>query len=187
MDSELAAFLETLRGMEGFEESDLQDLARLASGEKEADLPPELQTEDGASEKEVDIRAKISGMNVPQRLKLAMFGNSVCRQILVMDSSRLVQQAVLNNPRLTEGEVEAYSKNQNLPEHVLRLIGTTRGWVKSYLVKLHLVMNPRTPQDVALKWLRYLRRNDLRRAAKSKNIPSIVAVTARKIVASEKA
>ena len=55
--------------------------------------------------------------------------------------------------------------------------------MKSYSLKVALVTNPKTPGDLALKWLRYLHKADLRRIARSKNIPQVVAVNARKKLA----
>lgn len=187
---DLTQFLEALRGLEGIDDGDLALFERMARGEEQALVPAEAQAEPDTplAEEEAagqDLRAKIALLNVPERLKLAMFGNSICRALLVLDSSRLVQLAVLNNPRLTLGEVEAFGKNTNVSSNVLRVIAENRQWLRSYLLKYNLVTNPRTPQDVALKWLRYLRKAELRRVAQSKNVPQIVAITARKILATQ--
>lgn len=190
MGNELDRFLATVRAVGGLDDEELKMLDQLTAQEFPVQVPAEFEHEPAADSKlpdtsEIDLRSRIMNMNVPERLRLAMFGNSIARSILVMDSSRLVQLAAFNNPRMTEGEVEGFAKNQQMPQLILREIGSSRGWTRSYTIKLHLVMNPRTPQDVALKWLRYLRKSELRRAAKSKNIPQIVALTARKILASQ--
>ncbi len=40
--------------------------------------------------------------------------------------------AVLSSPRLSEPEVEAIAKMANVSDEILRIIGNTRAWVKSY-------------------------------------------------------
>jgi len=184
---EVADFLRALSVMDGISAGDVAEMESLVRSEPSAGVGEDMKSEPIPPfvPSETDLRAKISTLNVPGRLKLGMFGNSLCRGLLIMDSSRLVQFAVLANPRLTLGEVEAFAKNPNMPEQVLRTMAGNRQWMRSYLLKLHLVTNPRTPQDVALKWLRYLRKAELRRIAKSKNLPQIVAITARKILASQ--
>lgn len=192
---DLDDFLNSLRGMDDIGDDDITALKEMVSGKKEPDLPKEfLEPEDGQSslpqkagppdeESVVDLRAKIADMRIPEKIKLAMFGNSTCRFLLIFDSSRTVQDAVIKNPRLTPGEIETFSKNSNISDHVLRQISNERSWVKDYMVKRNLVTNPKTPSDIALKWLRYLRKSDLRIIAKSKNLPNLISVTARKLIA----
>ncbi len=127
-----------------------------------------------------DIRARIGDMTLPEKIKLAMFGDGTCRSILILDSNRIVPTFVLKNPKLQLSEVESFAANPNLSDAVLRQIGEGREWIKSYAVKLGLTTNPKTPPDMAIRWLRHLMKNDLKRIAKSKNVPQLIAITAKK-------
>ncbi len=146
-----------------------------------SDLPQELLKEGDTDGR--DIRALIRDMTIPQKMKLAMFGNATCRGLLAFDANRMIQDAVLKNPQLRQAEVEDFAKNPNCPEHVIRTIASSRDWTKSYQMKINLVFNPKTPQDISLKWLSYLRTSDIRNIAKSKNLPHTLATAARKRVA----
>lgn len=190
-DVEVEEFLSSLAGNPEFAPEDLVDLRGLLASGKELEPPSRLLPRDGAhlpadltreggEETARDIRALISEMKLPEKIKIAMFGNGTCRSLLIVDNNRLVQIAVLNNPKLQEGEVEVYAANTNVSDYVLRVISERRRWVKSYGVKLHLTSNPKTPGDIALKWLRYLNKADVRKLARSKNIPQLVSVNARK-------
>lgn len=150
--------------------------ALIQDGEQKSELVAEVDLER-------DIRSQLADMTIPQKIKLALFGNAICRGLLILDSSKMIQQFVLKNPKLGMNEVEAISKNTNVSESVLRTIADSRVWMKTYAVKLNIVMNPKTPGDVSLKWLRYVQEADLRRIAKSKNLPSIITTTAKKRVA----
>jgi hypothetical protein len=138
-----------------------------------------------AKEPEQDLRARLADMSIAEKIKLALLGDAVCRSLLIVDTSRLIQQAVLQNPRMQPTEVESFAKNPNVSDYVLRSISSNRNWMKSYLTKLNIVSNPKCPNDVGLKWLRHLNKNDLRKLAKSKNVPQLIAVTARRILADE--
>ena len=77
------------------------------------DLPEALVAEKAGElteEESVDIRAKISKMTIPQKIKVAMFGSSVIRGILIFDSNKIIQEFVLKNPRLGLNEVEGFTK-----------------------------------------------------------------------------
>lgn len=143
-----------------------------------------LLTEQSVVEKEDhrDIRIKIGEMGLPEKIKLAMFGDVTCRSILIQDSNRIVPTFVLKNPKLQLSEVESFAANPNLSDMVLRQIGEGREWIKSYTVKLALTTNPKTPPDMAMRWLRHLMKNDLKRIAKSKNVPQLIAITAKKLL-----
>jgi hypothetical protein len=51
--------------------------------------------------------------------------------------------------------------------------------VQHYQVKINLVQNPRTPFPIAAKFVSYLRENDLKTIAKSKNVTGPVATAAK--------
>ena len=84
-------------------------------------------------------------LNVKDRIKLAMKGDREARNILMRDPNRLVSQAVVTNPKITEQEIETISAMRSVPEDVLRQIAINRQWARSYKISLNLARNPRTP------------------------------------------
>ncbi len=138
--------------------------------------------EENGPVRQESIQNLIKEMSVPQRVKLALFGNQTARTILLRDTNRLIPFFVLENPRLTETEVVEISRNSQIDDGVLRAIGANQQWMKNYQVKLNLVSNPRTPIDTSLKWIKYLRDRELRLLARSKNVPQVVAGQARKMM-----
>ena len=85
-------------------------------------------------------------LNVSQKAILAMRGGREERMILVRDTNKLVALGVLRNPRLVEDDIESIARMRCVSDEVLRTIGQTRAWAKSYAVVTTLVHNPRTPQ-----------------------------------------
>ncbi len=176
--------LEEYRANREISEGDIEQILEIAHRTDSIEIPAELMQESGPStEAETsDVRAKLSRLSVPQKIKAAMFGNEVVRNILVMDHNRIIQDFVIRNPRLMLPEVENFTKNTNISDHVLRLVSNSKAWMRYYSVKFNLVCNPKTPQDVALKWLRHMRESDLKKLSKSKGIPQLIATTAQKMV-----
>jgi hypothetical protein len=129
---------------------------------------------------ENDVRTQLGKMTISQKIKAAMFGSSTVRGILIQDPNRLIQQFVLKNPQLSMDELTEFSRSPNTPAGVLRTINQNDAWMKNYTLKLGLVSNPKTPIELSLKWVKFLVANDLKKLAKSKNIPQTLSVTARK-------
>ena len=72
-------------------------------------------------------------------------GSREMRAILVRDPNKLISVSVLSSPKLTENEVEAFSRMANVSDDVLRMIGKNRAWTKNYSVIVGLTKNPKTP------------------------------------------
>jgi len=60
---------------------------------------------EAAEGKKLTALQKISKLNVGQRIKLGFVGGKEERAILIRDTARLVQNAVLNSPKMTDPEV----------------------------------------------------------------------------------
>jgi hypothetical protein len=127
------------------------------------------------------VSVQISRMSIMERVKLAMLGGKDARLILAHDSNRVVRRYVLNNPRITEGEVATIANSKQADEEVLRLISDKREWMKNYQVRLGLVRNPKTPVVTAVTLLGTLMVKDIGRLAKSRDIPDHVVNHARRI------
>jgi len=124
---------------------------------------------------------KIARLNVGERVQLAMKGNKDERYILIRDGARMVSSAVLESPKLTDSEVDAFAAMKNVGENVLRILGTKRKFLKRYSVIRILTMNPKTPVDVALSLVPHLNINDMKNLAKNRDIADTIAKVARKI------
>jgi hypothetical protein len=125
---------------------------------------------------------QISRMNVSQRVQYAMKGGAEARRTLIRDACKVVQRAVLQSPRLTDQEVEAFASMSSLTDEILRLIANNRVFRKNYTVIRNLMNNPKTPLDVTLHMLPLLNIIDLKKLATNKNVPDTLRTTANKLV-----
>ena len=124
---------------------------------------------------------RISKMTVAQRVQFAIKGGSEARRTLIRDSNKVVQRAVLQSPRLTDQEVEAFASMASLTDEILRLIAGNRNFRKNYVVVRNLINNPKTPLDVTLHMLPMVNAQDLKKLTMNKNIPETLRTTAAKL------
>jgi hypothetical protein len=176
---ELAAALERLPNLTAEHKSILQELrstaideGRLAEAAAEAEPDPA---------KRQTMLQQIGRMTVAQRVQYAMKGSGEARRTLIRDSNKVVQRAVLQSPRLTDQEVEAYASMPNLTDEILRQIATNRNFRKNYVVVKNLINNPKTPLDLTLNMLPTLNAVDLKRLTSNKNVPDTLRTTALKL------
>lgn len=153
------------------------------SGEKEKVDEKEGVEEAEAEEKKGSSMEKIAAMNPAQRLALAMRGTREERGILIRDPNKIVSTAVLSSPKVTQSEVEAIAKMGNVSEEILRIIGNTRAWVKSYAVVAALTRNSKTPVAVSMNLLSRLHEGDLKKLASDRNVPDALRTAARQKIA----
>lgn len=132
---------------------------------------------------EEQVHQLLTSLPVPDKIKLATLGRREQRAILIRDPNRIVATAVLASPKLTETEVEMFARMQNVSEEVLRIIGMSRVWVKSYNIVAALVKNPRTPTAVSLPLLSRLQERDVKGLTVNRNLPESVRLAAKKFMA----
>jgi len=124
---------------------------------------------------------KISKMDIKGRIQLAMKGTKEERSILIRDGTKIVALAVLESPKITDGEVETFASQKNVLEAVLRAIPMKRRYAKHYPVVRNLVFNPRTPMDVALGLMKNMLVADLKNLSSNKQVSETVRKLALKM------
>jgi len=124
---------------------------------------------------------RLAKMTVAQRVQFAMKGGSEARRTLIRDNNKVVQRAVLQSPRLTDQEVEAFAAMSSLTDEILRMIANNRNFRKNYSVVRNLINNPKAPLDVTMHMLAMLNVMDLKKLTTNKNVPETLRTTALKL------
>jgi len=117
---------------------------------------------------------KIAKLDIKGRIGLAMRGSKEERSILIRDGTKLVALAVLDSPKVSEGEVENFALQKNVLEAVLRAIPLRRRFAKNYAIVRNLVYNPRTPLDLSLGLMKNLLVHDLRNLSENKEVSDTI-------------
>jgi hypothetical protein len=124
---------------------------------------------------------KIAKLDIKGRIQLAMKGTKEERSLLIRDGTKIVALAVLESPKVGDGEVERFASQKNVLEAVLRGIPMKRRFAKNYAILRNLVFNPRTPLDVSLALMKNMLVGDLRNLSNNKEISDTVRKLATKL------
>lgn len=162
-----------------------------ADGSPQAAAPQReaASAEEPVEEEDEQFQSKYQqaqAMGIGDKIKMALTGDKEWRGLLIKDSNKLVSGAVVKNPRMTEGEVLTIAKSQVQNDEIIRVICANKEWVKNPLIRKALAENNKTPLPVALRYVASLSDKDLALMAKSKNISSVIASQARRILLSKK-
>jgi len=184
-----------LLGADYFPISAMQDIARQAekvsapaataaatkAGVPAAAAAPRAVPQPSVPAKRDNSMQKINRLDVKGRIQLALKGNKEERSLLIRDGTKVVALAVLEAPKLSDGEVEKFALQKNVLEAVLRQIPLKRRFMKNYIVVRNLVANPRTPLDLGLGLMKHLMMQDLKNISNNKEISETVRKLALKM------
>ena len=137
---------------------------------------------DQGGARHTSLLQSIREMSVIEKIRLARFGTTDARRMLVHDRNRLVALAAVHSPKLTEKEVLRWAKARHLSDEVIRTIAGNREWTRHYAVRYALVTNPRTPVTEAMRFVQTLVERDLKTLMRSREVPAPVSQTARKLL-----
>jgi hypothetical protein len=151
------------------------DVSGAAADESDDDAPGEPE-----EARRMATVQRLALMTVSEKIKAAMLGSREERNILIRDPNKLVSLAVLSCPKVNEREIESYAKMANVSEDVLRVIGTSRAWTKSYAIVRSLAFNPKAPIAVSMTLVSRLVEKDVRMLSIDRNIAEPVKLLARK-------
>jgi len=135
----------------------------------------------GQEKKRLNTLQKINALDVKGRIQLALKGDKEERSILIRDGTKVVALAVLEAPKLSDGEVEKFASQKNVLEAVLRQIPLKRRFMKNYIVVRNLVANPRTPLDLSLGLMKNLLIQDLKNLSSNKEVSDTIRKLALKM------
>ncbi len=124
---------------------------------------------------------KIAKLDIKGRIQLAVKGTKEERSLLIRDGTKLVALAVLESPKITDGEVEKIASQKNVLEAVLRQIPIKRRFAKQYPIIRNLVANPRTPIDLSLTLIKNIQINDLKALSGNKEVSETIRKMALKM------
>ncbi len=131
----------------------------------------------------ISLIRRVMMMTVKDRIKLGMKGDREARSILIRDSNKVVAQAVIHNPRITDQEIESIAAMRTVSDEVLRVIALNRAWARSYPIILNLARNPRTPIPTAINILSRIHTKDLQHISQNRNVSEAVRRQAYRLAA----
>ncbi len=117
---------------------------------------------------------RLPGLAIGEKIAIARRCSPALVPRLGQDPNPRVIQALLENPRLTEGVLlQLVSRDSARPE-VLALVARDRRWGVRYSIRVPICRNPNTPVATALAQLPALRKPDLRAVADDPRLAAAV-------------
>ena len=171
-------------GLEGDEERAVVEalpaisVAPPSGGGAAAAAPARIKPKKSPEAERVSVLQKIARLDVKGRVNLAVRGSKEERAILIRDGTKLVALAVLQSPKISDGEVEKFASQKNVLEATLRGITMHRRFMKNYVIVKNLTFNPRTPMDLAMGLVKNLMPQDLKNLSGNKDVPDTIRKTA---------
>jgi len=123
-------------------------------------IPPRKSLVD--REEEVYMDRDMKDLSLGYKKTLGRTGNRDIVNRLLHDQDPSVIEQILANPALTEEQVVRIAAKRPTNSEILRHIGRSPKWTRSYRVKKALVFNPYTPTEMSIGFLRVLMRQDIR-------------------------
>jgi hypothetical protein len=105
---------------------------------------------------------RLPALAVGERVAIARRASRAVLQGLRHDPTGGVVAALLDNPRLTEGDLLPLLAAETTRPQVIAVVLSHRTWGTRYPVRVAAVRNPRAPVDLALRHLPLLKKVDLR-------------------------
>src|SRR4051812_27057057 len=153
------------------------------SGEEVQAPLPGSPEEKEQEQKKLSITQQIMKLGIAKKIEWAnKKGNREVRSILLRDPNKLVQLAVIQSPRMTEGEIGKVALSRTAPQEVLSFIYNNRQLMKNYQIKLNIVNNPKVPVGVSMRFLSSLRAAEVKVVAKNRNVSQGLATAAKKLL-----
>jgi len=157
--------------------------AAAPDGEEESPVAPGSAEEQALEEKKLSITQQVMKLGIAKKIEWAnKKGNREVRTILLRDPNKLVQLAVIQSPRITEGEIAKVALSRTAPQEVLQSIYNNRQLMKNYQIKMSIVTNPKVPVGVSMRFLSTLRMAEVKAVAKNRNVPQGLATAAKKLM-----
>jgi len=118
------------------------------------------------------LSMQVAEMGKAEKIRLAMVGNKAARALLVRDNNRQIAYAAISSPQVTIQEAAEIAKSRDVTEEILRYVANKKEWIKSAEVKHNLVFNPKCPVGISMKYLGFMRVDELRNLSRSRNVPA---------------
>jgi hypothetical protein len=128
------------------------------------------------------LQETLRDLRLGDRITLARLATASVLAALLLDKEPRVLEAALLNPRLREQDLVTALRRDDVPRALLEACTSSPRWSSNYAVRLALVLQPRTPQPVALLQISSLVPRDLRRVAGTSELRPLVRAAAKAVL-----
>lgn len=144
--------------------------------------PDEASATDDRRLNKIPVIQRLARLSMVDKLLLAMRGNEEARKVLLRNPNKIIQEGVLQNPRIKVSEIVEAVKERSTSQAVIDRICNNREWTRYYEVMHLLCWNPKTPMRFVYRALSVISAKDLRKLASSHNVAGLTRQQAFKML-----
>lgn len=123
---------------------------------------------------DLQLAGRLPGLAVGERVAIARrAGPTIIRQLLQDPEVRVIE-ALLENPRMTEGALMPLVGSELTRPEILTLVARHRRWGIRYPIRAAICKNLNTPSDLTLGLLASLKKGDLMAIMRNRRLPTPV-------------
>ncbi len=120
------------------------------------------------------LQAEWGSLSIAQRIAVARRGKLGARRMILKSPDAKLHQYVLQNPRITPGEIAAMAAMTSLAPDLLKRIASQPEYLRHTQVVRNLVCNPKLPLDVVQRLLTKLSAAELRQLSRGGRVRQAV-------------
>lgn len=127
------------------------------------------------------LKDQLLELRLGEKISLARIATPPVLRLLLHEKDLKILAAALDNPRLRESDLSALLQGSEATRFLSEAIVASSRWMRSYAVRLALVLQPRTPLALALAQITSLVPRDLRRLVETPGLPPLVQAAAARV------
>ena len=131
------------------------------------------------------LKERLPEMRLGEKITLGRLATPSVLLVLLVETDPRVIEACLDNPRLREADLAGLLRRPDAAPVLIEAAAASSRWVRSYVVKLEIAVQPRTPLAVALAQLSSLNRADLIRVSRTPGLRPLVQAAALRVAGGE--
>ena len=125
---------------------------------------------------------RLPGLTAGEKMTIARRAGHGVLQQLRQDPEPRVVEALMENPRTTEGVLLPLVRSEAAAPEILQAVARNARWGVRYPIRVALCRNPRTPQQLALRTLTALKKPDLKAVSADARLAQPVRKRARQLL-----
>jgi hypothetical protein len=127
------------------------------------------------------LKERLPEMRLGEKITLGRLATAAVLLSLLVDTDARILESCLENPRLREADLAALLRRPEVAPVLIEAAAASTRWTRSYLVRLEIAVQPRTPLGIALAQLSSLNRADLIRVSRTPGLRALVQAAALRV------
>lgn len=127
------------------------------------------------------LKERLPEMRLGEKITLGRLATAPVLMLLLVETDARILESGLDNPRLREADLATLLRRPDVAPVLIEAAAASSRWRRSYVVKLEIAVQPRSPLAVALAQLSSLNRGDLIRVSRTPGLRGLLQAAALRV------